>query len=222
MSPVVPPSMLFQFVPGIPCLEEMPAKRGDLLRLPDEAEIFIPGMLNGGKHLHRIWCGWNREGLGIQLLVSGRTTPFRVFNRKYPGLDYVSMNIDTRPSTNVHRASIWCTYIWTILSDGDHEEQPTVEHRNLGPAESLREVAGSARLGTDCRVQLDRGEDSYRLQVWIPASAMHGFSEVPEIGRIGFNCSVNDFQLGTLPLNLSEDFPVGIDPSTWLTLELLK
>ncbi|MBL8818298.1 MAG: hypothetical protein JNL58_19885 [Planctomyces sp.] len=217
MSPVVPPSLLFQFTQLIPRISELPRRKGDLLQLPPAAELFVPARLNDQQAPLQIRCGWNEQGLGIDLRVKGRKHPAAGRSTAVTSSDRVLLSFDTRHTAGVHRITSWCTSLLVLPQDEDNQGTAQIRLKEFGqPKDSF----GLPTPGS--RVQFDQAPDGYRLQLWIPAAAMAGYAEVPEIGRMGIYCVVEDTELGTLPLNVSGDFPISLDPSTWLSIELAR
>lgn len=217
MSPVVPPSLLFQFTQLIPRITDLPRRKGDLLQLPPIAEVFVPARLNDHKAPLQIRCGWNEQGLGIDIRVKGRKHPAAGRSTSVSTSDRILLSFDTRHTASVHRITSWCTSLLVLPHDEDNQGQAQVRLREFGQP---KDSAGHSAPG--CRIQFEQAPDGYRIQLWIPTAVITGYAEVPEIGHLGFYCVVEDTELGTLPLNVSGDFPVSLDPSTWLSIDLAR
>ena len=66
----------------------------------------------------------------------------------------------------------------------------------------------------------ERTRTGYRLELFLPASALLGFD--PETNRrLGFAYRVTDPDRGDQFLTVGREFPIGEDPSLWATLELI-
>ena len=215
MNQVVPPSLLFQFQPTIPRLDEMPRKKGGLLQLPDSAEIFVPNSLNRPNAGFLLRAAWNKAGLGIGITVSGKKMPVAGRREGLEHSDAVQLMIDTRHTASVHRATAYCTSLTVLPVDEQNGRKPTLIVRDIAQQREQRSSGKTEAAGLQCELI----EGGYRLEIWLPAEMLYGFDESPEIGRIGFYCVVRDSELGELPLNVGGDFPIAFDPSTWMPLE---
>ena len=124
--------------------------------------------------------------------------------------------IDTRHTANVHRATGYCTSLIAMPADNTRKGKPVIIAREIAQQRELRKQLDPAKCAIASMVKAD----GYHLAVWLPASELPGFNEIAEIGRIGFYIIVHDTELGELPLNVGDDFPITFDPATWLQFDL--
>jgi hypothetical protein len=215
-SQLLPPSFLFQYQISIPYSNRIPAKKGQLLPLDDSASVFVPSILNAASLPFSLKMAWNPEGLGILLEVRGKTLPPSGRRSDLKNSDAAIFFVDTRHTANVHRATEYCTSCIVLPSDEDADDRPSIEFPDIAQQRSVRRDRNAVK----CGLQTTRHAEGYTLEVWLPALQLPGFSEAPEIGRIGFYCVVHDSELGVFPFSVGGDFPVAHDPSTWIQLEL--
>lgn len=216
MANVVPTSLLFDFRPRL-CRCDGPSKKktGSLLSLADAATVFQPSRVNEIRHFASLKLGWNDNGFGGELTVSGKTAPPQGDVSKLETTDSVCLWLDTRPSGSVHRATEYCHSFGLV---------PATE-ADTAPAAVVLPIAQQRASRVESNVKLFQlrthsAGDGYRLEFWIPATQLHGFREVADFGRLGFHAIVNDSELGEQSFSLADDFPTSYDPSTWTQLEL--
>ncbi|MCR9200383.1 MAG: hypothetical protein NXI04_17245 [Planctomycetaceae bacterium] len=215
MANVVPTSLLFDFRPRLcHCGRPSKKKSGSLLSLPDAAIIFQPSRVNETVQFAMLKLGWNEDGLGGELTVSGKTAPPRGDVTKLDTTDSLSVWLDTRPSGSVHRATEYCHSFGFVPATDSSGPQATVlpiAQQRASRVESNVRLFGLRTQSTST---------GYTLEFWIPGTQLHGFREITEFGRLGFHAVVHDSELGEQSFSLADDFPTSYDPSTWTQLEL--
>jgi len=217
MEHVVPPSLLCDFQLPIPqCQPPSKKKKGQLLSLPENAELFLPASMNEGAIFASISAGWNPDGLAFSFRISGKPEPPTGRSSDLKRSDAILLWIDTRPSGNVHRATEYCHHFAALPTDEDHDDQP---HVLVLPIAQQRDK----KIESDPRRMLMRTHVTsagYDFELWIPGTQLYGFREFSDIGRIGFYAVVQAAHLGEQPLEVDDSFPYSYDPSLWLHLEL--
>ena len=216
MPTTIPASFLFQYQLTLPRLDEMPRSRGRLLGLQNSSELFIPFRLNNETTPVRIRAAWNPKGLGLLLQIRGRQhSPAGRW--KDPGnSDWIHILLDTRHAAGVQRATEFCTSVAVMPVDDDAEGEATVRFTDV----SRQRMLAVAQSAESARVELQQVSGGYDLELWLPGSLLPGFAQIGETGILGFYCVVNDTELGEVPMSVGGDFPVAINPSTWLVLAL--
>ena len=213
---IVPPSFLFQYQLSIPRLDDLPRKKGRRLQLPDTARIFVPATMNERAAGLDVRLAWNPGGLGMELIVHGKKQELSGRRHDLKHSDHVLVFIDTRHTANVHRATQFCTSMQILPSDEAADDDPTVQFVDIAQQRGIHREQDAKKVV----VAVESVSDGYRLELWIPAAQIPGFAETPEIGHLGFYVVVEDTELGQLPLSIGDDFPIALDPSTWLQLNL--
>ena len=178
--------------------------------------MFVPSRLNDGSSALDLKAAWNPEGLGIELVVRGKTQEPAGRAHDLKSSDHVLIFVDTRHTANVHRATEFCTSILVLPSDENADDRPTVKFLDIAQQRGVRRDQECRRCIVACELQ----PDGYRMELWIPAAQLPGFAESPEIGHFGFCLIVEDTELGQIPLSIGDDFPVVFDPSTWIQFDL--
>lgn len=216
MPPTIPPSFLFQYQLSLPRVNEIPRARGRLLGLQNSAELFVPARLNDEATPVRIRAAWNPEGLGVLLQIRGRRNS-PAGRWKDPGnSDWIHILVDTRHTAGVQRATEFCTSVAVMPVDDDADGEASVRFTDISRQRTL--AADKATASAKVDMQLVSG--GYDIEIWLPGSLIPGFAQVSETGVLGFYCVIHDTELGDLPLSVGDDFPVAINPSTWLVLAL--
>ena len=213
---IVPPSFLFQYQLSVPRMDDLPRKKGRRLQLPDTARVFVPATMNAGAAGLDVRLAWNPDGLGMELIVHGKRQDLSGRRHDLKHSDHVLVFIDTRHTANVHRATQFCTSLQILPSDEAADDGPTVQFVDIAQQRGTHREQDAKKVV----VAVESVSDGYRLELWIPAAQIPGFAETPEIGHLGFYVVVEDTELGQLPLSIGDDFPVALDPSTWLQLNL--
>lgn len=217
MNYIVPPSLLFEFQYQIPsCPPPSTKKKGDLLSLSADAELFVPSKIDDQAVFAAVRVGWNPDGMGFQFQAKGKTHPPLGRSENLRLSDCILLWLDTRPAGNVHRATEYCHHFAALPADENNDGQPSVL---VQPIAQQRAVKGDS----DPRKMMTRThstKDGYRFELWIPGSQLYGFREITQIGKVGFYCVVSDSELGQQSLSVDDRFPYSFDPSTWVQLEL--
>ena len=213
---IIPPAFLFHYSMVAPQDTAIPRKKGRLLQLDDAARIYVPGSMNNATPEFDLKVAWNTNGLGVEIDVRGKKLPPSGRHDDLKTSDCFTIFVDTRHTANVHRATEYCSALIVLPSDDKAGGRATAAVQEI----AQQRVTKRDQDGRKCEVQSTVHNDGYTLEVWVPASQLYGFSEAPEIGHIGFCCVVRDTELGDMPMTVGGDFPVAINPSTWLQLEL--
>lgn len=217
MDHVVPPSFLFDYRLPVPyCNGPAAGRSRNMLSLPTGSDLFFPSRLNDAPAFATAACGWNEEGFGLRISVSGKAAPVAGRSSSLSGSDAVLLWIDTRPTGTVHRATEYCHHFAILPVDNDQDNQPGALNQPIAQQRHQR-------IESDVRkflLQTQLSDDGYQIEAWIPGSQLHGWRDVGDLKRIGFYLVVQDSELGDQPLSVQDDFPFGYDPSIWATLEL--
>jgi hypothetical protein len=218
-APLVPQAFWFRTALVCPRIEELPrpGSKGRLLDLPAECALPAFARLEGREPWAELRTAWNPRGLAVAAEITGKSGPIGASPEDPAYSDGVQVWIDTRDTRDVHRATKFCHRFAAVLGTGREKGPLKVEvaqrsiHRSL--AESPKAPSGAVL----CRAEETR--KGWRLELFFTAEALHGFD--PDTNRrLGFMTQVTDPGRGDEFLVLGRDFPIGEDPSLWVTLEL--
>jgi hypothetical protein len=217
VNQIIPSSLLFDYRVRVPaCPKPSRKKTGRLLKLADSAQLPNVSTMDSGASFSTVHVGWNSNGLGIRMVVRGRTQPLVGEPNQPADSDCVELWVDTRPTGNVHRATGYCHRLACFPCDQSANGEPTVVPI---PIPQQREVKSDMQ-SRHIQLRVHSRRDGYDMEVWIPESQLYGYREIDELRQLGFYCLVRDTELGEQPLTVTEEFPFAWDPSLWVHLEL--
>jgi hypothetical protein len=214
---ILPTPFLFRFLVPVQRQDKLPRSKAPVLSLPENCRIPFPSALDAGPHFARLALAWNPQGLCVEVRVTGKHAQPYCVPEAISASDSISIWIDTRDTQTQHRGSRFCHYFVAMpCGGGDEGQLPFV--RQL-PVPRAREDAPEADPES-LLAEAEPHDDGYRLAVWLPADALHGFDPASQ-NRLGFYLTVHDTQLGKQVLTVGEEFPYESDPSQWISLELV-
>ncbi len=217
MNQIVPPRFLFRWSFVARRIGKLPAASGRLLGLSDDYELPRLGELDQQRDFARLKMGWNDGGIGISLVVSGRSRPPECVVSELALSDGIRLWIDTRNAQTVHRATKFCHH-FILLPSGGGPKRTSPLVRSLAVARAREETAlPRADL---VQIQSEVSANGYWIDAWFPVEVLTGFDPATN-PRIGFHYLVHDIELGEQTLAVGNEFPYESDPSLWQTVELL-
>lgn len=216
LSSVVPARFLFRCEFPVARAEGRPRRRGSR-PLNFDDRFLLPNLaaLDGGPQFAELRVGWNPDGIGFSVLVSGKQSAPRCDFEKPSASDGLQLWIDTRNTQTVHRATRYCHHFCLLPCGGP---DPSAAVGVQLPVARAREDAPLCEPD-DLLVASEADSDGYRLEAWLPQSVLHGFDPVDQ-PRLGFCYRVLDAELGSQTLSVEGDYPFASDPSLWSTLLL--
>ncbi|HWE39478.1 MAG TPA: hypothetical protein VG406_23200 [Isosphaeraceae bacterium] len=219
-TPLIPQAFWFRV--ALPCrrVDAMPRPKGRLLDLPADCALAGFDALEGRNPWAEVRAAWNPDGLALAVEVPQKLGPIATDpNRpEGEGLDGAEFWVDTRDTRDVHRATRFCHRFRATITSARKGDDLAVDVTQAKIARAQAD-APTAPRGL-VRAAAERHRKGWRLEMWLPAAALHGFD--PETNRrLGFNYLIHDPNRDTLPLTVGREFPIGEDPSLWATLELV-
>ncbi|SFI66695.1 DOMON domain-containing protein [Planctomicrobium piriforme] len=215
---IIPSAFLFRYTLPVQRVDRLPRAKPPLLKLPESCALPWPSVLDGGHAFASLAVAWNPEGLGFEINVTGKPgKPFCV-PEAISSSDSLLIWIDTRDTQSQHRGSRFCHHFVALpTGGGDSGLEPVI--RQL-PVPRAREDSPDADPET-LLVESEIRKDGYRLAVWLPREALHGY-EPGSQSRLGFYAAVHDTNLGLQTLTVGPEFPFEADPSQWVSLEMVE
>lgn len=218
MNTVIPATFSFRFALPLHRIDALPRKGKQLLKLTDDCRLFWPGSdLSEGASPLKLSAAWNPKGLAIAAAVTGKQHP-TVSNIDRPDeTDALQIWINTRNTTNIHRANRLCHHFCLLPNGGgDDGLEPVVRQLPIARATEDAPIMPSANF----KIRSERTKDGYKLEAWLPAECLNGFDST-ESSRLAFYAMLRDSELGDHCLTVDAAFPFASDPSLWQTLDLL-
>jgi hypothetical protein len=211
---LIPPRFLFRFAVDVHHCDPLWTLSGveldERYRLPMFAE------LDRELGVAEVRMAWNASGLAWWVRVKGKTQLPWCRESRLEDSDGLQVWVDTRATTNVHRASRFCHRYVFLPRGGSHTaEEPVADQLLINRA---RENARPIRP-RELQVKSKVSTSGYELSAFAPAAALHGFD--PEgHPRLGFTYAVVDRQRGVQTFSAGLDFPYEEDPSCWAEVHL--
>jgi hypothetical protein len=213
---IIPAPFLFRYTLPVVRIDRLPRTKSPLINLPAQCRLPWPSSMEKSPEFAKLAMAWNPGGIAIEVTVTGKTQKPFAIPEAIPSSDAVHIFVDTRDTQSQHRGSRFCHYFVAMpTGGGDDGLQPCA--RQL-PVARAREDAPEVDIES-LLVETTVLEDGYRLAVWFPEEALHGFDTTSQ-RRLGFMLAINDTELGTQTLTVGTEFPFEADPSLWVSLEL--
>ncbi len=212
---LIPPRFLFHFEVAIrQCAPIWSAKEGALLdesyRLPVLAD------LDGERSPAEVRMAWNEKGMVWWVRVEGKDQLPWCRESRLDDSDGLQVWVDTRATTNVHRASRFChRYVFLPRGGGPSAEEPVADQMLINRARENARPVRPRELQVHSRVS----ESFYELSCFVPAIALGGYDPVGQ-PCLGFTYALLDRQLGLQTFSIGAGFPYEEDPSCWAQVRL--
>lgn len=216
-STLIAPRFLFRFAVDVRHCEKLwSPKTGSLLdesyRLASFAE------LDGETPFAEVRMGWNSQGLAWWVRVEKRRQLPWCRESRLDESDGLQVWVDTRATTNVHRASKFChRFVFLPRGGGRTAEEPVAEQMLINRA---RENARPLRV-RELEVQSNVSQSAYELSAFAPAAALGGFDPESQ-PRLGFTYAILDRERGLQTFSAGAGFPYEEDPSCWAEAHLVE
>ena len=213
-SVLVPPRFLFRFAAEVhrcdPVWSPKGAVLGEQYRLP------LLGGLDRERAIADVRMGWSPQGLVWWVKVEGKKQLPWCRDSRLEDSDGLQVWIDTRATTNIHRASQFCHRYVFLPRGGGHSAEPVADQLLINRA---RENARPVRP-RELQVHAKSSQTSYEMLCLVPAVALHGYD--PEGSpKLGFTYALLDREQGLQTFSVGSGFPYEEDPSCWAEVLLV-
>jgi len=208
--------MLFRF--AAPCHYAAEQWSASGIKLNEKHRLPCFAELHGAKPFADVRLAWSEAGLTLNVTVRGKQQPPWCRDSRIDDSDGIQLWIDTRNTQNIHRAGRFChRFALLPIGAGRKLDEPAAVLLAINRAkESPREIDPRA-----LKVLADRFADGYKLEGFLPAAALTGYSPA-EQPAIGFSYAVIDRELGWQTFTVGPELPFVDDPSLWGTLDLVR
>jgi len=213
---LIPPRFLFRFEVDVKRCESIwSVKKGVVL---DESyRLAALADLDNERSPAEVRMAWNEKGLAWWIRVEGKEQLPWCRESRLDDSDGIQLWIDTRATTNVHRATRFChRYVFLPRGGGPSAEEPVADQLLINRArENARPVRPRELL-----VKSQVSESAYELSCFVPAVALGGYDPTGQ-PLLGFTYALLDRQLGLQTFSIGPGFPYEEDPSCWAQLRLV-
>ena len=211
---LIPPRQLFRFAVDVlrakPIWSAKGAQLDERYRLPQLAQ------LDKERPIADVRMAWAPEGLAWWVRVEGKHQLPWCRESRLEDSDGLQVWVDTRATTNVHRATRFCHRFAFLPSGGGRDlQQPVTDQLLINRA---RENARPVRA-RELQVFSRTAKTHYELSAFAPAEALGGYDPVGQ-PRLGFTFAVVDRELGLQTFSAGPGFPYEEDPSCWAEIHL--
>jgi hypothetical protein len=215
-SQLISPTMLFRFAAPCHYTDERWTAQG--IKLTEKQRLPCFAELHGARPFAEVRLAWSEAGIALNVTVRGKEQPPWCRDSRIEDSDGVQLWIDTRNTQNIHRAGRFChRFAFLPIGAGRKLDEPAAVLLAINRAkESPREIDPRT-----LKVRADRLSDGYKLEGFVPAAALTGYSPA-EQPAIGFSYAVIDRELGWQTFSVGPELPFVDDPSLWGTLDLVR
>jgi len=213
---LIPPRFLFRFEVDVKRADSIwTAKEGVVLdetyRLPNLAD------LDSERSPADVRMAWNENGLAWWIRVEGKEQMPWCRESRLDESDGIQLWVDTRATTNVHRATRFChRYVFLPRGGGPSAEEPVADQMLINRARENARPVRPRELQVKSRVS----ESAYELSCCIPAIALNGYDPLGQ-PKLGFTYALFDRMLGLQTFSIGPGFPYEEDPSCWAQARLV-
>jgi len=214
---LIPSRFLFRFAVEVRRCEPLwSPKKGAVLdesyRLPMLAE------LDDERAIAEVRMGWGPEGLVWWVRVEEKDQLPWCRESRLDESDGLQVWVDTRATTNVHRASRFChRFAFLPRGGGPSAEEPVADQLLLNRA---RENARPVRV-RELQVMSRVTKSAYELSAFVPTVALGGYDPDSQ-PRLSFTYALLDRERGLQTFSSGSSFPYEEDPSCWAVIELVE
>ena len=212
---LIPPRFMFRFAVDLWRADPLWSPQG--VSLDESHQLPYLAQLDDERPLADVRMAWGPEGLVWWVRVEGKQQLPWCRESRLEDSDGLQVWVDTRATTNVHRASRFChRFVFLPRGGGRDAEEPVGDQLLINRA---RENARPVRV-RELQVTSRVTQTSYELSAFAPAAALGGFDPVAQ-PRLGFTYALLDRERGLQTFSAGAGIPYEEDPSCWAELRLV-
>ncbi len=212
---LIPPRFMFRFAVDLRHADPLWSPQG--VSLDESHQLPFLAQLDDQQQLADVRMAWGPEGLVWWVRVEGKQQLPWCRESRLEDSDGLQVWVDTRATTNVHRASQFChRFVFLPRGGGRDAEEPVADQLLINRA---RENARPVRV-RELQVTSHVTQTSYELSAFVPAVALGGFDPVAQ-PRLGFTYALLDRERGLQTFSAGAGIPYEEDPSCWAELRLV-
>lgn len=214
-STLVAPRFMFRFAVEVRQCDPLWSSKAGVL-LPESCRLPSLAELDGERPIADIRMAWSPAGLAWWVKVEGKKQLPWCRESRLDDSDGLQVWVDTRATTNIHRASRFChRFVFLPRGGGRSAEEPVADQLLINRA---RENARPVRA-RELQVLSKVSNDGYEMSAFAPAETLGGFDPEGQ-PRLGFTYQLLDRELGLQTFSAGTGFPYDEDPSCWAEVHL--
>jgi hypothetical protein len=215
-SVLVPPRFLFRFGVEVQRCDPIWTTQGIALdekyRLPTLAD------LDGERRLADVRMAWSPQGLAWWVKVEGKNQLPWCRDSRLEDSDGLQVWVDTRATTNIHRASQFChRFVYLPRGGGSSAEEPVADQLLINRTRENARPVRPRELQAKAKVT----KNGYEMSCLAPATALYGYDPQGS-PKLGFTFALLDREQGLQTFSIGSGFPYEEDPSCWAEVLLVE
>lgn len=213
---LIPPRYMFRFAAEVPRHKPIWSAQG--VSLDEKHQLPNLAQLDQERHFADVRMAWSPEGLAWTVRVEGKHQVPWCRESRLDESDGLHVWVDTRATTNVHRATRFChRFVFLPSGGGRDAQQPVADQLLINRARENARPVRARELKVFSRVT----KSSYELSAFAPAEALGGFDPAGQ-PRLGFTYAVVDRERGLQTFSAGPGIPYEEDPSCWAEVMLVE
>ena len=214
---LIAPRFLFRFAANVHyCDKIWSPKTGATLDESYRLPCF--GELDSENQFAEVRMAWHREGLAWWVKVADRLQLPWCRESRLDESDGLQVWVDTRATTNVHRATQYChRFVYLPRGGGRSAEDPVADQLLINRARENARPVRARELQVFSKVT----KSAYELSAFVPAVALGGYDPESQ-PKLGFTYAILDRERGLQTFASGTGFPYEEDPSCWAELHLVE
>ena len=216
-SSLIPPRYMFRFAVDVRRCDPLWSPREGAV-LDESYRLPVLAELDGERPLADVRMAWSPAGLAWWVRVEGKKQLPWCRESRLDESDGLQVWVDTRATTNIHRASRFCHRFAFLPRGGGRSAEEAVADQLL--INRARENARPVRA-RELQAVSKSNENWYELSAFAPAEALGGYDPAGQ-PRLGFTYQVLDRERGLQTFSVGTGFPYDEDPSCWAEAHLVE
>lgn len=214
---LIPPRFLFRFAVDVRRCDALWSEKNGLV-LDESYRLPLLANLDDERPIADVRMAWSPAGLAWWVRVEGRQQLPWCRESRLEDSDGLQVWVDTRATTNVHRATRFChRFAFLPRGGGRNAEEPVADQLLINRA---RENARPVRA-RELKVASQVKASDYELSAFVPAETLGGY-DPSNHQRLGFTYALLDRERGLQTFSAGLGFPYEEDPSCWAELRLVE
>ncbi len=213
---LIPPRYMFRFAVDIHHCKPIWSPKG--VSLGEQYQLPNLGQLDQDRAFAEVRMAWSPEGVAWWVRVEDKLQVPWCRESRLEESDGLHVWIDTRATTNVHRATRFChRFVFLPAGGGRDAQQPVADQLLINRARENARPVRARELQVASRVT----KSNYELSAFAPAEALGGFDPSSQ-PRLSFTYAIVDRERGLQTFSAGPGIPYEEDPSCWAEAHLVE